>query len=159
MVLRHLERLAGEQYRAVGMPHIADHEPLSVAILRGYALAGRAWVALDDEDDPIGYVIVDVVDGNSHVEQVSVAPEHQGEGVGRALLDEVATWSRRAGHPAITLTTFRDVPWNGPLYRHLGFRVLAEHELGDELRARRDAETAHGLDPALRVCMLLDLAG
>jgi hypothetical protein len=35
--------------------------------------------------------------------------------------------------------------------------VLAEDELGPELRAKRDAETAHGLDPALRVCMRRDL--
>jgi hypothetical protein len=59
--------------------------------------------------------------------------------------------------PAITLTTFTDVPWNGPLYRHLGFRVLTDDELGPELRALRDRETAHGLDPAQRACMRADL--
>lgn len=59
--------------------------------------------------------------------------------------------------PAVTLTTFSDVSWNAPLYRHLGFRVLAEHEIGPQLQAARDAETAHGLDPTRRVCMRSEL--
>ena len=53
----------------------------------------------------------------------------------------------------MTLTTFEHVPWNAPYYERHGFRVLAEHEVGDELRRLRDEETAQGLDPALRVCM------
>jgi ribosomal protein S18 acetylase RimI-like enzyme len=31
----------------------------------------------------VAYVLVDVVDGNAHVAQISVAPESQGQGVGR----------------------------------------------------------------------------
>jgi hypothetical protein len=45
------------------------------------------------------------------------------------------------------------VPWNRPLYKHLGFRVLGDEELSLGLRALRDDESAHGLDPELRVCM------
>jgi hypothetical protein len=58
---------------------------------------------------------------------------------------------------AITLTTFRDVPWNAPPYEHLAFRIMSDDEVGPELRAVCDAETAAGLDPATRVCMRLDL--
>ena len=61
------------------------------------------------------------------------------------------------GH--VTLTTFVDVPWNGPLYAHLGFTVMSEAEIGPELRSIQDGEAAHGLDPARRVCMRLDLSG
>jgi hypothetical protein len=77
--------------------------------------------------------------------------------VGRALLGRVAAWAADAGRPAVRLTTFAEVPWNRPLYEHLGFRVLAEDEIGPELRALRATEAAHGLDPATRVCMRLDL--
>jgi hypothetical protein len=79
-------------------------------------------------------------------------------GIGRALIDQVRSWALAAGLPAVTLTTFRDVPWNGPLYQHLGFRFLDEHEIGPELCAVRDHETAMGLDPALRVCMSQDVS-
>jgi ribosomal protein S18 acetylase RimI-like enzyme len=157
--LQEIERLAGERFRSVGLPDVADDEPPSTAVLSDYATAGRSWVAVDAADSPIGYVLVDDVDGNAHIEQLSVRPDHQGAGVGRALIDRVRTWAVESGMPAVTLTTFGDVPWNAPLYRHLGFRVLAEREIGPELLALREAERAHGLDPARRACMRLDVAG
>jgi GNAT superfamily N-acetyltransferase len=155
--LREIERQAGARFRDVGMARVADDEPMSVEELARYAEEARSWVAVDERGEPIGYVVVDVVDGNAHVEQVSVQPDQQGRGVGRALLDRVVAWAVASTRPAVTLTTFTDVSWNAPLYRHLGFRVLAEDEIGVELRAVRDLETAHGLDPTTRVCMKLEL--
>lgn len=156
-VLRQIERLAGQRYREVGLDHVADDDPDSWEALAAYARDGRSWVAVDL--GPVGYVLVDVVDGCAHVEQVTVRPDHQGSGVGRALLEQVRRWAIATGRPAITLTTFRDVPWNRPLYEHLGFRVLADDEIGPELRAVRAREATHGLDPTTRVCMLRPIAG
>ena len=153
--LQEIERLAGVRFRDVGLPHIADAEPESIEALAEYAGAGRSWVAIDSGDQPIGYVIVDEVDGAAHIEQISVRPDHQGAGVGRGLVDRARAWAAEHGRPAITLTTFSDVPWNRPLYEHLGFTVLADHEIGPELRSLRAAEAGLGLDPALRVCMRL----
>jgi GNAT superfamily N-acetyltransferase len=125
-VLREIEWIAGQRFRDVGMDDVADHEPTSVDRLVRYAIAGRAWAAVTERDEVVGYVLVDEIDGNAHVEQISVRPDHQGAGVGRALLDRVGTWARDGGRPAITLTTFATVAWNGPLYRHLGFAEVAE---------------------------------
>ena len=155
--LQRIELAAGRRFADIGMPEIAADQPASVEVLAGYADAGRGWLATGDGGEPVGYVIVDVVDGNAHIEQVSVLPDLQGRGVGRALVDRVAAWAAGQGMAAITLTTFRDVPWNGPLYRHLGFRFLDHDALGPELAAVRAHETAIGLDPATRVCMRLDL--
>jgi GNAT superfamily N-acetyltransferase len=155
--LQEIERLAGERFRAVGLYGVADDEPASVDELADYAAQGRGWVAVDAADRPVGYVVVDEVDGSAHVEQVSVRPDYHVLGVGRALLDRVRVWAIETGRSAISLTTFGEVPWNRPVYEHLGFRVLAEDEIGPELRAVRDAETAHGLDPSIRVCMRLDI--
>lgn len=151
--LRAIERAAGTRFAEMGMADIADAEPLATAALVAYAQAGRAWVAVDDRDRAVGYVVVDVVDGCAHVEQVSVDPDYQGRGVGRALLDEVERWAASRDMPAMTLTTFDQVPWNRPLYEHLGFAVIDDPELQPGLRAVRDAETKHGLDPNTRVCM------
>lgn len=158
-ILQEIERLAGARFRDVGLPEVADDEPASVETLARYADDGRSWVAVDRIDVPIGYLLVDVVDGCAHIEQVSIRPDHQGAGVGRALVEHVRTWAADCGLHAITLTTFTDVPWNAPLYRHLGFRALSEDEIGPQLRALRDEETAHGLDPTKRVCMRSELAG
>jgi GNAT superfamily N-acetyltransferase len=157
-VLREIERLAGQRFREVGMPEVADDEPPSLAVLDAYAAAGSSWVAVGDGGTPVGYVLADVVDGNAHVEQVTVHPDEQGRGIGRALIDTVRDWAVETGRPAVTLTTFADVAWNAPLYRHLGFRDLADAELGPELRALRDREADHGLDLSQRVCMRLDVS-
>lgn len=107
--------------------------------------------------EPLGYILVDDVEGLAHIEQVSVLPEHQGKGFGRALIDRALRWAIETGRPAVTLTTFGHIPWNRPLYEHLGFRVLSPSEIGPGVTALRDAEIAHGLDLALRVAMRLDL--
>ena len=155
--LQAIERLAGEQFRTVGLDGVADDEPASLQELANFATEGRSWVAVDAEDHPVGYVVVDEVDGDAHVEQVSVQPAHQRLGVGRALLDRVRMWALETGRSAISLTTFADVPWNRPLYEHLGFRVIVGDEIGPELRNLRQAEATHGLDPTIRVCMRLDI--
>lgn len=154
--LQEIELESGEQFRTVGMADVAEHDPFSVEELRTYAEAGRSFAAVDGARI-VGYVVIDRVGDAAHVEQISVVPDAQGQGIGRLLIDRVRLWAVANGLGALTLTTFRDVSWNGPLYAHLGFRVLGEDELTVELRAVRDHETALGLDPAHRVCMQLDL--
>jgi GNAT superfamily N-acetyltransferase len=151
--LRAIERSSGEQFRSIGMASVADDEPLSEDGLAVYAIDGRGWVAVDAADHPKGYVLVDEVDGNAHVAQISVLPELQGHGVGRALLDRVRIWATEVGCPAITLTTFNNVPWNRPLYEHLGFVVLSKEEIGPDLQVVVRDEANDGLDPDARVCM------
>lgn len=154
--LQEIERAAGERFREVGMSSVADDEPASIEELAEYANEGRSWVAIAGDGEAVGYVLVDVVDGNAHVEQVSVGPRHQGAGIGRALIDRVSDWAVEAGAEALTLTTFTDVPWNAPLYERLGFRVMVDEEVGPELRELVAEEAEHGLDPAARVCMRRD---
>jgi GNAT superfamily N-acetyltransferase len=126
--LSEIEGLAGEVFRSIGMEWIADSDPMPVEVLEDYARSGRSWVAMDESDRPVGFVVVDVVDGNAHVGQVSVLPDYQGRGLGKALLEAVRAWAIETGCPALTLTTFIHVPWNRPLYEHLGFVVVPEDE-------------------------------
>ncbi len=156
-LLREIESAAGERFREHGLDDVADDEPPPVEVLATYAGDGRAWVAVDDNDRPVGYILVDVVDGGGHIEQVSVVPHSQGRGIGRALVDQARAWAVGRGLPELTLTTFGHVPWNRPLYEHLGFRVVATDELGPELRRRRAVEADRGLDPHLRVVMRIEL--
>jgi ribosomal protein S18 acetylase RimI-like enzyme len=155
--LRDIEWAAGEAFRKAGMDAVADDEPAGVEELAGYARRGHAWVAVDDADAPVAYLLADPVDGALHIEQVSVHPKAAGRGIGRALVEHLAAVARAGGVPALTLTTFVDVPWNGPYYARLGFVPMAEGEIGPQLREIRRHEAAHGLDRWPRACMRLTL--
>ena len=148
-----IERAAGELFRPLGMEPVADDDPGSVEELAPYAETGRALVAVDAGDRPVGYLLLDVVDGAAHIEQVSVHPSQARRGIGRALIDEAESWAVAHGLGALTLTTFVDVPWNGPYYERLGFRYLAQEEETDGLREIRERERRLGLDAWPRACM------
>jgi GNAT superfamily N-acetyltransferase len=152
-VMREIERAAGTAFAEVGMREIADDEPLSLEELASYQEGGRAWVAEDGEGRPVAYLIADLVDGDVHVEQVSVHPSAARQGIGRALLDHAAAYAAARGASALTLTTFAEVPWNAPYYARCGFRVVPDAELSPAQRAIRDREMDHGLHKWPRVTM------
>jgi GNAT superfamily N-acetyltransferase len=156
--LQDIELTAGAEFREIGMPEIADDDPMSVERLTAYAEDGRSWVAVDLEEVPIGYAVVDVIEGFAHVEQISVRPEHQRKGVGTAMLAEIERWAFTNELTALTLSTFEHVSWNAPLYARMGFRKLAEEDLTEGLRAMRKREADQGLDPKKRVVMRRDLS-
>jgi GNAT superfamily N-acetyltransferase len=146
-LLQEIERAAGRPFAEIGMAAIAEDEPPSLATLGEYQRDGRIWVA---GDPPRAYLLALWVDGNLHIEQVSVHPDHAGRRIGRALIEHVAAWAGTA----VTLTTFADVPWNAPYYERLGFRRLGGDELTEAMRRIRADEAAHGLDRWPRVVML-----
>ena len=71
-------------------------------------------MATDERDGPVAYVLAHSVDGSAHIDQVSVDPSQARQGIGAALIATVEQWAEATHLEAITLTTFRDVPWNGP---------------------------------------------
>ena len=164
--LQDIERAAGTAFRGIGMAAVADDDPPSLGTLEAYRARGRAWVASDDgaaggvgDDVAVAYLLVDVVDGAAHVEQVSVDPAHAGRGWGRRLIDTAAGWAGEQGLAAVTLTTFAEVAWNAPYYARLGFTVVPDAELGPGLLAVRRHERELGLDAWPRVVMRRPVRG
>jgi GNAT superfamily N-acetyltransferase len=153
--LQDIERAAGAPFRDLGMAAIADDEPPALQVLERYRRTGRAWVAADERDRPVAYLVCEPVDGALHIEQVSVHPDAARRGVGRILLAYAVDRAREEGLTGLTLTTFTEVPWNAPYYTRLGFRVLGEAELTPGLREIRAHERELGLDRWPRACMRL----
>jgi hypothetical protein len=58
----------------------------------------------------------------------------------------------------VTLTTFRDVPWNAPFYARLGFRILEPSAWTPGLMALLALEESRGLPRRLRVAMRYSIA-
>jgi GNAT superfamily N-acetyltransferase len=151
--LRELERAAGAPFRGLGMDVVADDEPPSVTKLSEFQADGRAWVWTDSDDVPVAYILVDVIDDEAHIEQVSVHPDHARQRLGQRLIDHVEAWARTRGLALLTLTTYRNVPWNAPYYARLGFDELEESAIGPGLQELRGKEADRGLDRWPRVAM------
>jgi GNAT superfamily N-acetyltransferase len=139
---------------------LAGHAPASVLgettshqILTLAQREGRLWVALAD-DVPVGFAHVEVLDAETvHLEEIDVHPDHGHRGLGARLVMHVCRWAADAGYRSLTLTTFRDVPWNMPFYARLGFEIVVAEDLLPALRAIVEDETRRGLDPLRRVVM------
>jgi GNAT superfamily N-acetyltransferase len=109
------------------------------------AQPGFLLVALPDEQGPpVGFVHVLVIDGHAHLEQLSVLPEHQRQGIGAALVRAATAEARAQGFDRLSLCTYRDVPWNAPYYRSLGFSEVTD--LAPYERRLREKERELGLD-------------
>lgn len=110
------------------------------------------------EGDPAaGFALIATVDGNLHLEQLAVHPDRMRRGIGGRLVAAVLDHARAAGAPAVTLTTYRDVPWNAPWYERHGFVVWPERAWGPELRALVRRERELGIEVAPRVVMAAEL--
>jgi GNAT superfamily N-acetyltransferase len=138
--LQAIETAAGRQFIDVGLAEVAGHPPQSLGDHERYRLAGRSWVAVDDHDRPVAFLLAGLIDGNAHVEEVSVHPAHARRRIGAALLDHLAAWAGAGGLPAVTLTTFAEVPWNAPYYERCGFVRLDDRGLPPGLAAIRRTE-------------------
>jgi GNAT superfamily N-acetyltransferase len=149
-----IERAAGDMFRRTELARVADDEPRPVEWIRRFAAEDLVRVALDDGDDePVAYLVAEPVDGNLHVEQVSVHPRAARRGFGRALLDHAAGMAAERGLAALTLTTFADVPWNAPYYERLGFVRVPEDDLQPSERQRVSANATGSLGRWPRVAM------
>ncbi|WP_129658769.1 GNAT family N-acetyltransferase [Rothia uropygialis] len=144
---------AGQAFRSVGMPEVADHRP-EAGELREAIYVHHLWVA-EVDGQVVGYVAADLVDANAHVAQVSVDPVHAGHRYGRQMIEFVESWGRDRGCSGTTLTTFTTVPWNLPYYARLGYQVLAGANMGPELlRISRFEAGLPGIDGSQRCAMI-----
>ena len=114
----------------------------------------RLLLAVDEADRPVGFSLLEIVDGDVYIDEVDVHPDHGRRGLGSALVRASCDWALAHGYAAVTLTTWRDVPWNGPFYRRMGFEEVPDAALGPELAAIRAAEARRGLERQYARCAM-----
>jgi GNAT superfamily N-acetyltransferase len=115
--------------------------------------AGRLWVAISSSGLPIGFALVDMLSESAHLQEIDVHPDFGRRGIGASLVRMVCDWAETRGIPIVTLTTFREIPWNEPFYRKLGFEELRPEEMSEEIARIIDDEEQHGLPRELRIAM------
>ncbi len=103
----------------------------------------RAWRVLVVGQPVVGFAVLERVDGDVHLEQLSVHPSAMRQGLGAALLSASVDEARAAGARRVTLLTYADVPWNAPWYARHGWQVT--DDVGPELEALAEHEVELGL--------------
>ncbi len=160
--LPEIERQAGFQFKShpadLGITQAMYEDPNSIETFAEAQRAGRLWVAHAPTADPVGFALVTEVAGYAHLDEFDVLPLHGGQGIGSALLATVCAWAREMGYPAVTLRTFRDVPWNARFYQARGFRVVDSAALSAAHVALETSERQRGLRTDIRVTMAYDMA-
>lgn len=148
--VRDIERASASRFVGTDRAELADDEPTDAATLARRIEAGGLLVAADG-DAPVAFVMFREVEACAYVEQIDVLPSHARRGIGAGLLDAVAQIARERGLVALTLSTFKDVPFNAPYYARLGFAVV--DDLTPGMTQIRAEHAARGLDETARVFM------
>lgn len=154
----HVAALAGIELAAARMleghaPEAVLNEATDERTLADAVRDGRLWVALED-NAPVGFALVQMLaDDLPHLDEIDVEPSCGRRGIGTALVRAVCDWAAASGFSMLTLTTFRDVPWNMPFYVRLGFVEIPDDVLRPELAAVVADEAARGLAPQTRAVL------
>ncbi|WP_091219784.1 GNAT family N-acetyltransferase [Geodermatophilus siccatus] len=130
-----VEEAADELFRQRGV--------LDLPVAAPADLRARAWRVLVVGRPVVGFAVLERVDGDVHLEQLSVHPSAMRRGLGAALLSASVDEARAAGARRVTLLTYADVPWNAPWYARHGWQVT--DDLGPELEALAGHEVELGL--------------
>ncbi len=105
---RYVERLAGREPRPMSDDYAA-------------VVAAKQVLVAERDGEPVGLVVLDVDAEGFVVDNVAVDPEHEGTGVGRALLTAAETEAGRAGYDSIYLYTHERMTENIALYERIGY--------------------------------------
>lgn len=161
-----------EPARAADLPRIQAVEQAAARLFEGWGVLadeeeaprpldsyatvldrGLLWVARAEDGTPVGFAMGGTLSGEAYLREVSVDPEYGRRGIGRRLIETVCEWGHETGYASILLTTFRDIPWNAPMYERLGFQIVDEAHFTADMHAQLAREAAAGLPRHLRVIM------
>jgi GNAT superfamily N-acetyltransferase len=149
--VRAIERASSRRFIGL-MDDLAEDDPTPAPVLAARIAAGGLLTASLDQT-LAAFVMFRPVEDGLYIEQIDVLPAFAGQRIGAGLLDAVADRARAGGLTALTLSTFRDVPWNAPWYRRLGFIDIADAALTPGLLKIRQEHLARGLDESQRTFM------
>ena len=138
----------------------ADHEFFAAERSRWLSSlqSGRALVAVDSSDWPLGFAARGMRDGEAYIEQLSVRTQFMRQGIGTGLLSTTESFARNDGARSLWLTTYNHLPWNRAFYERMGYAVVPEAHGGHEILAVLAAERRWLPCPEERVVMQKQLS-
>jgi N-acetylglutamate synthase-like GNAT family acetyltransferase len=128
--LQEIEKAARSRYLTSDRFSFAAKSPP----IEASRLEGGEVIVAEIEGRPVGFVLLNPMDGMLYVANISVDLGMSGRGIGAALIDAAEKRAISNGLAALTLTTFRQPRWNGPWFRRLGFKPMRAEMIGPALR-------------------------
>lgn len=156
--LSRVEDDAGTLFADFGLPEITASGSSPEGFYHSLP-TGSLIIVATESAEIVGFAVGLVVDSQAYLREVSVKRSCAKQGVGRRLVDSIIQWASARGFHTVLLTTFRDLPFNGPFYSKLGFKEFVPDDTWPELRAIREKEKQNGLDIRPRIAMRLELSG
>lgn len=154
-LLPDIEQSAGESFRDLpDLVWIADSHNMPAETHLKYVEQGTSWVA-EVDSQIVGFLCAEVAKGDLHIWELSVRQEWQGNRIGRRLMKIAIKYALDNQLRSVTLTTFREVPWNEPFYHSLGFEIIDTAKMKPRLVMILQDEIQHGLPGDLRCAMQL----
>lgn len=153
-----VERSAAQKFlQFPNLAWLANGDTQSVEQHSDYIKRGLEWVAVDAANLPIAFINGSLDKTVFHIHEISVESSHQGKGIGRGLVAMAKQWAIISDCSAITLTTFRNMPWNEGFYRSMGFRTLESWELTPALEniTKNEADAGLLIQERCAMCMRL----
>ncbi len=105
-------------------------------------------------DEVIGFAAAGRVGRELHLHELSVARQHQGRRIGSTLLRALKIDAANSGVSAITLSTYREIPWNAPFYAKHGFVEVENFEGRSHLAQSLEDAVAIGIPRESRCAMI-----
>lgn len=157
--LPEIEKSSGSIFRQwKGLEWIADDAVQSSDEHRRLIRHGLAWVAEEDDRGIVAFLNGELLPDALHIWQIAVHRQRQGRGIGRALIETARLFALENGVEVLTLTTFREVPWNEAYYQRLGFLTLSDAATPHRLQQLLQDEANAGLPLKQRCAMLMPVS-
>jgi GNAT superfamily N-acetyltransferase len=118
-----IERSAGEAFAGTAQAWVGG-DVVTEAEAYPPLIAARSVRVAEADCRLVGFVHTEMMDDELHVWELAVRRDRQGQGIGAALMDAARDEALAHGCKAMTLTTFRSIPFNAPFYRRLGYEIL-----------------------------------
>lgn len=112
--------------KVVEIEQAANRFPWSYKNFEDCLMAGHhAWAIVNEQDEIIGYTIIQVIVDELHLLNICIAPKFQGQGLGRALLNEVIELADEHSASVVLLEVRRSNHRAQQLYLQSGFNEVS----------------------------------
>lgn len=157
-----IARSATERFTTIpALADLLEHEDISPPGVYEWLDQGRICLVTDG-GRIMGFAAAHPVDRSLYIDEISVWSRDQGRGIGGLLMTVLFEWARerqRSGvaEARVSLTTYADVPWNGPWYARRGFREVPAEAVGPAhvRELELDGGERHLTRPGYRRCVMV----